>query len=355
MSDAIIRISEEELESLIAKKLVAAGLKQDQAAEVADHLVYADRRGIYSHGAVRVEYYAERIAKGGMTITPDFSFEQTGPASGIFHGDNAIGHVAAKRGMEQAIDLAKKNGIGIVGVKRMAHSGALSYYVDMAAQQDLVAVSLCQSDPMVVPFGGAENYFGTNPIAFGAPTNHKRPIVFDMATTVQAWGKILDSRSKNVSIPNNWAVDSNGEPTTDPYAVKGLLPIAGAKGYGLMMMVDILSGSLLGLPFGKHVSSMYEDMTAKRELGQLHIVINPAYFTSLTLFKEQLSKMIDELHQVKPSKEFTEVLYPGELSERTQEENMSKGIPVVASVYDYLKSEVVHHNQYDHSNAFAEK
>ncbi|WP_369671662.1 Ldh family oxidoreductase, partial [Enterococcus faecium] len=92
-------------------------------------------------------------------------------------------------------------------------------------------------------------------------------------TTVQAWGKILDARAKNQPIPENWAVDETGQPTTDPTDVKGLLPIAGAKGYGLMMMVDILAGSLLGLPFGKHVSSMYADLTEKRRLGQMFLVI----------------------------------------------------------------------------------
>lgn len=355
MTETIIRIPSQELEELIAQKLIAAGLKETFAAEMAEHLTYADRRGIHSHGAVRVEYYAERIAKGGLTIDPVCRFEQTGPSCGVYHGDNTVGHVVAKRGMEEAIALAKETGIGIVGIKRMGHSGALSYYVDMAARQEMVALSFCQSDPMVVPFGGAENYFGTNPIAFAAPTNNKRPIVFDMATTVQAWGKVLDARSKNNAIPNDWAVDEQGNPTTDPYAVKGLLPIAGPKGYGLMMMVDILSGALLGLPIGKHVSSMYEDMTAKRDLGQLHVVINPGYFTDLSAFKAQLSQMIEELHQIKPRRGFEEVLYPGELSERKALENEASGIPIAKQVYDYLVSEAVHHNQYENANAFAEK
>ncbi|MBP2966968.1 Ldh family oxidoreductase, partial [Acinetobacter baumannii] len=129
--------------------------------------------------------------------------------------------------------------------------------------------------------GGTEPFFGTNPIAFSAPTKNKRPIIFDMATTVQAWGKILDARSKNKEIPDTWAVDADGKPTTDPHAVHGLLPISGPKGYGLMMMVDILSGSLLGLPFGKHVSSMYADLSDGRILGQLFVLINPSYFTNL--------------------------------------------------------------------------
>src|SRR5699024_2366875 len=140
-----------------------------------------------------------------------------------------------------------------------------------------------------------ETYYGTNPIAFAAPTDGDKPFIFDMATTVQAWGKILDARSKGQEIPDTWAVDKEGVPTTDPHAVAGLLPIAGPKGYGLMMMVDILSGMLMGLPFGKHVSSMYNKMSEGRDLGQLYILIDPAWFTNLDMFKAHMTQTIDEL------------------------------------------------------------
>ncbi len=251
--------------------------------------------------------------------------------------------------------MAKETGVGIVGVSQMGHSGMLSYYVDLAAQEDLVALAVCQSDPMAVPFGGTEPFFGTNPIAFSAPTNEDRPIIFDMATTVQAWGKILDARSKNNDIPPTWAVDENGEPTTDPHKVRGLLPISGPKGYGLMMMVDVLSGSLLGLPFGKHVSSMYADLSSGRNLGQLFILINPSYFTDLDTFKENLSQMIEELHDNKPATGFDQVYYPGELSEIRYANHLETGIPIPEVIHDYLTSEVVHFNKYDQADAFAEK
>lgn len=355
MSEEIIYLETKKLQELMQTKLEKAGLSSHHAEEVARHLAYADSRGVHSHGAVRVEYYAERIAKGGTTLKPAFNFEKTGASTGVFHADNAIGHVASKEALHYAIDMAKNTGVGIVGVSRMGHSGMLSYYVDLAAQEDLVALAVCQSDPMAVPFGGTEPFFGTNPIAFSAPTNKERPIIFDMATTVQAWGKILDARSKNKEIPDTWAVDSSGEATTDPNKVHGLLPISGPKGYGLMMMVDILSGSLLGLPFGKHVSSMYGDLSEGRNLGQLFVLINPSYFTDLSEFKTNLSVMIDELHESQPATGVEQVYYPGELSEIRHQEHKKTGIPVAKSIYDYLVSDVVHHNQYDHADAFAEK
>lgn len=348
-----MKTTEKDLKKLITLKLNKAGLSEEHAEGVADVLVHADLRGVHSHGAMRVEYYAERIAKGGITTNPNFTFEKTGPSSAVFDGDNGVGHVAAKKAMDHAIEMAKESGIAVVGVRRIGHSGALSYYVQQAAREGLIGLSLVQSDPMVVPFGGIEPYYGTNPIAFAAPGKDDDMITFDMATTVQAWGKILHARSKNESIPDTWAVDKNGEPTTDPFKVNALLPIAGPKGYGLMMMVDVLSGILLGLPFGNRVSSMYHDLSEGRNLGQLHIVINPAYFTDLTTFKENISKTMSDLNNIKPAPGFEQVFYPGQNTTIVEQQSKLEGIEIVDEVYRYLESDVVHYNKYDDKDPFA--
>lgn len=349
-----INLNKEELHQLIKDKVGAAGLQDSHAEELAKHLVYADYHGIHSHGAVRVDYYSERIAKGGINTHPTFDFEKTGDSTGVFHGDNGMGHVVANEALKEAIAMAKNSGIAAVGVSKTSHTGTMSYYVQKAAEQDLIAIALCQSDPMVVPFGGSEPYYGTNPIGFGAPRKDKHPVVFDMATTVQAWGKILDARSKNESIPDDWAVDETGKPTTDPHAVRGLLPISGPKGYGLMMMVDMLSGILLGLPFGKHVSSMYSDLSKGRDLGQLFILIDPSRFTDINLFKEQVDQSMNELNEIKPAPGFDEVWYPGELALVKAQEYEEKGIPVVDDIVDYLKSDTIHFDKYDKSSPFAD-
>lgn len=349
----MITVQYAELHRLIKDKIVKAGLTEEHAEKVADNLAYADASAIHSHGAVRVEYYSERIAKGGITHRPDFRFEKTGSSTGIYHGDNGVGHAAADYAMDEAIKLAKETGIGVVGISRMSHSGVLAPFVERAAKEDLVAISVCQSDPMAVPFGGSEPFFGTNPIAFAAPVLDKAPIIFDMATTVQAWGKVLDARAKNQPISDTWAVDVDGNPTTDPHKVNALLPIAGPKGYGLMLMVDILSGSMLGLPFGKHVTSMYEDLSTGRELGQLHIVIDPAKFTDVATFKANLAQMTTELNSQKPQEGFKQVLYPGQRANGTRRNSMENGIPVVKEIYDYLVSDDIHYDRYDHGSAFA--
>lgn len=348
-----MRITKEELKELMKKKLVRAGLSEEHGDIVADVLAHADARGVHSHGAMRVEYYAERISKGGTNTNPNFAFTKTGPCSGVFQGDNGAGMVAAKLAMDEGIKMARESGISIIGVRSIGHSGALSYFVQQAARENLIGIAVCQSDPMVVPYGGAESYYGTHPIAFATPSKDGRILMMDMATTVQAWGKILHARSKNESIPDTWAVDDKGEPTTDPFKVSSLVPIAGPKGYALQMMVDVLSGVLLGLPYGNKVTSMYHDLSEGRNLGQLHIVINPEYFTDLGVFLQNISNTMDDLSQIKPSTGFDAVKYPGQSSLEREKNYEKNGIEIVDDVYNYLISDVIHNNAYDKKGAFA--
>ena len=342
-----MRVNESELHVLVAKKLQQAGLSQEHAGAAADVLVYADASGIHSHGAMRTEYYAERIVKGGMNTTPDFRFERTGPASGIFHADNGSGLVAAGVAMREAIEMASETGVAVVGVRQMSHSGPLSYFTEQAAAAGMIGISMCQSDPMVVPFGGADVYYGTNPIAFAAAGVGDDLLSFDMATTVQAWGKILDARSRGSEIPEGWAVDERGNPTTDANEVTALLPAAGPKGYGLAMMVDVLSGVLLGLPFGKHVTSMYRDMRRGRDLGQLHIVIDPGVFTDAKAFRQHITETRDELNAVTPAPGFDRVLVPGQDKQRIRADYRENGIDLADSVHEYLISEAINRDTYE--------
>lgn len=350
-----MRVSPETLKELMVRKFTGAGLSLEHAEMMADVLVWSDYKGIHSHGAVRVEYYTERIAKGGINADPSFSFTRTGLSTAVFEGDNGCGYVAATLAMKNAIRMAKESGVGIVGVRNISHSGSIGYYAEMAAKEGLVSITMCQSDPMAVPYGGTEPFYGTNPIAFGAPTADERMVLFDMATTVQAWGKILVARSKRETIPDTWAVDENGSPTTDSRKVNALLPIAGPKGYGLMMMVDVLAGIMLGVPFGKHVSSMYEDLSAGRQLGHIHIVIDPSRFVPIEEFKKNMSQVLDELSEVRPAPGFDKVYYPGERGMlRRKKYEANDGIEIVDEIYQYLISDALHYNRYDHKNRFAE-
>ena len=350
-----MKLQRQELKDLMKNKLHAAGLSEEHADMTAEILTWSDERGYHSHGAVRVEYYSERIAKGGITVDPKFEWKETGPCSAIFEGDNGCGYVAATLATEKAIEMAKKNGIAVVGIRNCSHTGSIGYYTEMCAKQGLAAICFCQSDPMAVPFGGAEPYFGTNPISFAAPTADERTVVFDMATTVQAWGKILDKRSRGASIPPDWAVDEDGAPVTDPHKVNALVPISGAKGYGLMMLVDVFSGVLLGVPFGGHVSSMYHDLSQGRNLGQMIIVMDPDRFVGSETFLKNMSQELDELGAIKPAPGNKKVYYPGERAEMRREEAYATGgVEIVDDIYNYLISDKIHFDRYDHKNRFAD-
>ncbi|HEM3666492.1 TPA: ureidoglycolate dehydrogenase [Streptococcus suis] len=353
MKENLEIVSYDELLQLIDNKLQSAGLPREQAAEVANHLVDADFRGIHSHGSVRVEYYVERICKGGVNLCPHLSFEKTGESTAFFHGDNGIGQYVVNEALPSILQMAQQTGVAIVGISKMSHSGTMTYYLNKIANEGLIGITMCQSDPMVVPFGGAENYFGTNPIGFAVPRANHSPIIFDMATTVQAWGKILDARSKNQEIPATWAVDDQGKPTTDPHAVQGLLPIAGAKGYGLMMMVDILAGSLLGLPFGKHVTSMYAHIAEPRNLGQLFIVIDPNRFAGREFLEQRMNTMVEELHAIQPSENVDQVLYPGERNLLLLEKHLKEGVAIPGEIMSYLRSDALHEDRYGGKGSFA--
>ncbi len=264
--------------------------------------------GIHSHGAVRVEYYAERISKGGTNRHPTFTFEKNGPCSGILHADNAAGQVAAKMGMEHAIELAgKRRGRG----RHPAHGPQRGHLLLRPAGRSRRAYRAFSVPvgPDGRAFGGAEIYYGTNPLAFSAPGEGDDIITFDMATTVQAWGKFsMPARAmKPFPTAGRWIKRRANQRS---FAVHALLP-TGPKGYGLMMMIDVLSGILLNLPFGRQVSSMYDNLSQGRELGQLHIVINPAFFSSSALFRQHISDTMRELNAITPAPGFNRFITRG--------------------------------------------
>ncbi|KMJ55469.1 ureidoglycolate dehydrogenase [Bacillus sp. LL01] len=331
-----IKVSQEQLKELVVNRLTEASLIKEHAKIVADVLVHADMRGVSSHGVLRTEHYVKRLNEGGMNPNPEFKVTNTGPCSAIFDGDDGLGHVVAKEAMEVSIEMAKKNGIGMVGIINSSHCGALSYFVQQAAEHNLVGMALTHTDNIVVPFGGAKPYFGTNPIAYGFPARKNKPVILDMATSNVAFGKVLHAREAGGDIPADWGVDEKGQPTTNPHDVSYLLPFAGPKGYGLGMVVDIMSGIMTGSSFGPNIAKMYGDYDKKRKLGHFIFTINPSMFTNIDDFLDSMDEMIDQIHEVEPAEGFNKVLVPGEPEQLKEEVAQSEGVPVTKSVYEYL-------------------
>ncbi|WP_408007927.1 ureidoglycolate dehydrogenase [Pseudalkalibacillus sp. A8] len=336
MSEVIVK--KEELKTLVVQKLTEADVSEDHARVVADVLVHADLRGVHSHGVLRTEHYVKRLKEGGMNPNPKFAVEQKGRSAALFDGDNGMGHVIAKEAMDHAIKLSKENGIGIVGIVNSSHCGALSYFAEQAAAEETISMIMTHTDSAVVPFGGSEPYFGTNPIAYGFPAKEQKPIILDMATSNVALGKILHAREQGTSIPDNWGVDGNGNPVTDPNLVKHLLPVGGPKGYGLALTVDVMTGVLTGSAFGPSITTMYGDYGKNRHLAHVIITIDPGLFIGKDQFLSNIDQMINELHEVQHAEGFSSVLVPGEPEQLKEELRSTEGIPLSRSIYDYLKS-----------------
>jgi ureidoglycolate dehydrogenase (NAD+) len=331
-----VTIPHEVARRLVIDKLTEAGLNTVHAEKIAEVLIHADLRNVSSHGVLRTEHYINRLKAGGINPNATIKFKKTGPVTGIVDGDDGFGHVIGDVAMDHAICMAKENGVGMVTAMNSSHCGALSYFVQKAAEQHVIGIAMSHTDKIVVPFGGRESFLGTNPIAYGVPAKKNKPFILDMATSNVALGKILQHKEEGKPIPLDWGIDKNGISVTDPEKVVSLLPFGGPKGYGLSLIVEIFSGLLAGAAFGPHIVKMYEDLDQKRKLGHYFCAINPGFFTDSEAFLTMMDQMMDELRQVPPAPEFSKVLVPGDIEQMQVEKNLRDGITIARSVYHYL-------------------
>ncbi len=329
-------IQKEDLLKLAVAKLREAGLNQRQAERVAEVLVHADERGVHSHGVIRVQHYCQRIQRGGINTSPQPHLRRVSPSAAVYDADNGMGHGAMYEAMNTAITMARESAISLVALQNSSHCGALSYYVQQATDQRMIGIALTQTDKCVAPPGGAEQFFGTNPIAFGFPVQGDNPVICDMATSAGAFGKILVAQETGEPIPEGWAVDAKGEATRDPQKFASLLHFAGPKGYALALAIDVLTGVLVGGQYGPRVITMYGDYDKVRGLGSAVIAIDPLHFGNQG-FLEQMASMVKDIHNLKPAKGYDQVMVPGEPEVKTQRQYAKQGIPITQKTYDYLK------------------
>lgn len=331
-----VRVDPDDLRTFCERVFVEAGLSEADAATVADTLVDANLRGIDTHGVVRLQPYVERIEKGGINPDPDVTVERTAPGAALVDADGGPGQVGTAKATEAAMEQASEAGCAFVGVRNSNHFGTASYYTNMAAETGFIGISMTHAGPNVVPFGGADPYFGTNPISFALPTDLGFPITLDMATSVTAKGDVILAQEEGEEIPPEWAVDESGEPITDPDEFHALQPMAGPKGYGLGFMIDAFCGVLMDTVFGKDVPTMYHDMTTPAELGHVVAAVDVDAFTDTDAFKDRLGTMVSELKDTRTSGDIDEVLVPGEPEAQTRDARLQEGVPLGEGVKENL-------------------
>jgi ureidoglycolate dehydrogenase (NAD+) len=326
----------QELLALAIRRLEDCGVPAADACVVAESLVQTSLWGIDSHGISRLPHYIRRLQAGSIEPRPEMHFQRTGPCTGQFDGGHGLGILVCHRAMQEAILMAKENGVGIVGCNHSTHCGAVGLYGRQAAHERLIGLALTHSDAYIIPTHGKQAFVGTNPICIAAPSTSGEPVCVDMATSAVPINRVMNARRQGTSLPAGLAFDRDGHPTTDPSRVAGLSPVGEHKGYALAFLIDILCGPLNAMPFGPHIPAMYGDMAARRNLGSLLVAIDPARFAGGAALAETVAQMADEARR-QPSKTsgFT-VLAPGDPEYHAQRRRATEGIPIDAALYDEL-------------------
>lgn len=315
-----------------------AGVPADVAGVVADSLVYADLRGVGSHGVLRTEIYLRRAAEGMVDPHAEVRVERDGGSTLLVDGANNFGAWIGVVAMDHAIARAKETGACVVGVRRSNHFGTGAYFVERAIRQGCAAMVMSNASQTMAVTGGMTPFVGTNPVAFGFPTGREAPFILDMATSVVAKGKILAKAKLGGSIPEGWAIDVEGNPTTDAQAaVAGtVLPLGGAKGSGLSMVIDILSGVLTGAGYGPTIKSMYDNWEEPQDVGHFMLVVDIDRFLPTSAFTDRLADYIDTMKRQPRAPGVDEILHAGEPEFRLQAAAQASGLdlpdPLVADL-----------------------
>jgi LDH2 family malate/lactate/ureidoglycolate dehydrogenase len=319
------------LVEFIARSLAAVGVRPEDAGQVAALMAEADARGGDAHGVFRLPQYVKQIQQGAVNPRPNIQVMNSRAGTALIDGDNALGHLVMKRAAELAIEKARQCGIGWVGTRHSNHAGPAQLYPRMASAQDMIGIYFCVGNTnLVPPWGGTEVLLSTNPIAIAVPGAKHPSIVLDMATTNTAFGKIRLKAQRGEPMPEGWMIDREGKPLTDAKrASEGfLLPIGGAKGYGLALMIGLLAGTLNGGAFGRDVIDYTVDSKTPSNTGQSILVVDIAAFADVQSFKQDVDEVWDEMKSSPTLPGVDEVRLPGERSEKVYRERMAHGVPL---------------------------
>jgi len=322
------RIATERHRHFLLDAAVRGGCAPMDAEIVAGALLWADLHGRHEQGLIRLSNLVERLRHGvtRSPVNPDWTV--LGPAGEHLDAHHGIGFVAGYRAMQRAVELARSECIGVVTVEHSSHYGSAAYYCELAARADCIALTCTNSYAKVAPFGGSKAALGTNPLAFGCPTLDGRPILVDLSTSAVAGSAARRAADVEAELPPASALDATGQPTTDPAAAAAgaLLPAAGAKGYALALMIEVLTGVLSGGAMGKQVGSIFA-LDRPVDVAHFFLAIHVASFMPVPLFKERLHMLASSIRSSPALEPSQLVRLPGEIRADLAERYSREGIP----------------------------
>ena len=318
----------------------AMGVPPTQAGLVADTLVQADLWGHQSHGVMRVFWYAARLRSGAMAADAAPVLDADTGAMATMDGQGGMGQVVAAAAMNQAIARAKRHGIGAVAVRNSGHFGTAMYFTRMAAEAGCIGFLSTNASPAMAPWGGVEKRVGTNPWSWAVPAGRHPPMMLDVSNTAAARGKLYLAKQRGEPIPDTWAMGPDGAATTDPAAgIAGTsLPMAGHTGFGISLIMDVLSGVLSGSRFGASVVGPYV-AEGTSGVGHLALAIDIAATRPFEDFTADMGQLIAELKATPRRPGVEEVLYPGEPEARSDAALRTAGITLPAATADDLREQ----------------
>lgn len=325
-----LRLAEAELSALAVSALEGLGLEPRDAADGARILVLADLFGLHTHGVSRIVSYGERIDLGGIAARADIRVEKVAAALARVDGANGLGPLVGTRALEAAMALARECGVGVALARASNHFGPISPYGYLAAEAGFATVIGSNATTTIAPWGGGDARLGNNPLGFGVPQPGGPPFLLDMAMSVAARAKIRAAAAKGEPIPATWATDGSGRPTTDAQAaLDGFLqPLAGHKGYGLALAVDLFAGLLPGASYLTHVSSWSEDPEKPQDLGHFFIALDTKALGPPEWLRARLEDFRAILHASPPADPASPVVVPGEIELGRMERFRAEGIPL---------------------------
>ena len=320
------RIDARGLRTFSARLLEAAGFACDAARQMADLLVWANLRGIDSHGVLRIPRYIEMLEEGSVHASGEISNIVDFGAVSVLDCGLAPGAVGMNAAVARASERARSFGVGVCAARAISHSGAIGYFANALAAQGQVGIVMGASGPQMAYHGARGKTLSTNPLAIAAPLASGPPFLLDMSTSAVALGKVMAARDAGRAIPEGWALDAAGAPVTDPGNVDALLPMAGAKGSGLSLMIEVLTSVLAGNPIIAPV------LARERQPGfnGLAIALSPAAFGDARAFASAAEDLAKTIHDLEPTEPGNDILLPGERGARIATERGAKGVPLPA-------------------------
>ncbi|MFB6722472.1 Ldh family oxidoreductase [Kribbella sp. NPDC056345] len=326
------------LEATVSAVFSAVGFEPGDAVSIAVALVEADLRGVSSHGIMLVPMYVDRLNAGGVTRERELDIVSDAGAALVADARGGMGQLSSPQAMGQAIERAGRYGIGLVSVRNAHHFGAASRWAMQAAQAGCLGIAMSNTTPLMPAPGGAERLVGNNPLAIAVPTASGAEIVLDMALSAVALGKIRLAASAGQPIPDTWATDPSGIPTTDPEeAVLGmLLPAAGHKGFGLALMIDVLTGVLSGGGWGDQVRPLYREPDRPNDCAHLFLAIDPELLGGADSFRHRASGLAARVRGSATAPGVDRLYLPGEIEAERAAHQRRHGVLIERSGLDGL-------------------